>query len=511
MSWDYLAYVDDNYGDIYLPFSFCDTWNRLGYGCNMPTGAEAHSADGHHQLTYELEGDRLHVYGKVLTRGSLNNYAYFIEEQSDDSSVRKLHFKIQAIGPIPDPLPGSDGLYLHTSDFYVEGLDPNMNYIVVDSQGEEYPVVNKTAQMPYHPFVEDGKVWKVGYGSDNPIQYVEYYYFDSDTIVDGKTCKQMMSQRYVTPDYADYEAIMRLPLLRRNGVWYEEDKKVYVYDDTNKQFILWYDFSLDAYAPLWLAEYAPPYVLGPRQTGGIKGFKGVHRDVMISAEGEYHYNITWLEGVGSIEGPVYNVYYGKEYHGGAFLMSCTVGDEVIYLNDEYEDGATPAEARKRFDFTHTVKTKPKAPRRAMLGDGCFVMGVGARATSPAEAELSLYGEYNEQQLGIHLDPLDDAYQVRITDETGKAVYEKAVNAGNIVGLNIDISAYAEGRYTVTMENSQEAFTGLFEVQTTGISDAERLNNNEEMINESIYNLQGQRISSLKKGMNIVNGQKVYVK
>jgi hypothetical protein len=128
-----------------------------------------------------------------------------------------------------------------------------------------------------------------------------------------------------------------------------------------------------------------------------------------------------------------------------------------------------------------------------------------------EAEPSLYGEYSEQQLGINLNPLDDAYVVRITDEAGKTVYEKTVNAGSIVGLNIDISAYAKGRYTVTVENSNESFTGEIDTRTTGISDAERLNDNGEMINDNIYNLQGQRISSLRKGLNIVSGRKVFVK
>lgn len=30
-------------------------------------------------------------------------------------------------------------------------------------------------------------------------------------------------------------------------------------------------------------------------------------------------------------------------------------------------------------------------------------------------------------------------------------------------------------------------------------------------NESIYNLQGQRLNSLQKGLNIVNGKKIYIK
>ena len=172
------------------------------------------------------------------------------------------------------------------------------------------------------------------------------------------------------------------------------------------------------------------------------------------------------------------------------MSECVVGDEVIYYNDEYEDGATPAGARKnRFDFTHTIKIKPKTRTRG-------------------EEEQSLYGEYNDQKLGINLDPLDDDYQVCITDESGKAVYEKIIYAGNIVGLDIDISTYAKGRYTITMENSRESFTGEFETLKTGI---EAIRNNKEVIRTGIYNLQGQRLSRLQKGLNIVNGRKIYVK
>ena len=344
--------------------------------------------------------------------------------------------------------------------------------------------------IAYRPFIEDGKVWKVGTIPTvlgNPVQVVDYYYFDGDTIIGGKTCKQMMCQRYVGSDFSD-----TAPSLTKVGAWYEEDKKVYRYYARDKQFRLWYDFSADANDTLQIYEDHPPYIISPRKTGEIKGFKGIYRDVMMTYEGELlNYNIsTWMEGVGNIAGPIYCVYIGEELYKD-FLMSCTVGDEVIYLNDEYEDGATPEAARKdRIDFTHTIKIKPKS-----------------RTAREAEAK-SLYGEYNSQQLGINLNALDEAYQVSITDEAGKVVYEKAVNAGSIVGLNIDISAYAKGRYTVTVENSNESFTGQFETQTTGIEENVRI---EKFKNGSIYNLQGQRINSLRKGLNIINGQKVFVK
>lgn len=348
------------------------------------------------------------------------------------------------------------------------------------------------AQDNYRPFVEEGKVWKVGSTTgiwDGIVKMVEYYYFDGDTIINGKTCKQMMCQRYVSPNHPDYAIIVQSPSLNYIGAWYEEDKEVYMYNEIN-QLRMMYDFSLDANETILIDNY--PYVIGPEQTGGLKGFKGVYRDVMWRGDEDPYYCTTWLEGVGGIDGPTVHIYFGKENHA-QFLMSCTVGDEVIYLSDEYEDGATPdeMEAKKhRFDFTHTVKTQPRMP------------------TKRVEEAQSLYGEYSNLRLGINLDPLDAVYQVRITNESGKVVYEKAINAGSIVALDIDISTYAEGRYTVTVENSHETFSGEFEMQTTGI---EEVRNKHELVRGYIYNLQGQRISSLRKGLNIVNGKKIYVK
>ena len=349
---------------------------------------------------------------------------------------------------------------------------------------------SKIIEDDYRPFVEEGKVWKVGVrGTGNPVQLVDYYYFDGDTIINGKTCKQMMCQRFVSPDHPDYTVVSQYPSLRYIGAWYEEDQKVYVYNTINDQFLMKYDFSLDANETLQISEDYPPFVVGPKQISGLEGFKGVYRDIMWNGDGEPYYNTTWLEGVGGIDGPIINSYLG-EVCPGLFLMSCVVGDEVIYHNDEYEDGATPAGARKnRFDFTHTNKLKPKTRVRS-------------------EDEPSLYGEYNDQQLDINLGPLDDAYQVCITDGSGKAVYEKVINAGNIVALNIDISDYAKDHYTVIVENSSETFSGEFETLTNGIEKKVKI---EKLKNASIYNLQGQRLNSLQKGLNIVNGRKIYVR
>ena len=495
-----LSYVERN--DIqlendYLPFSLgnlSDKYCQI-HGCNLPTGEDNWEDGKQHQLTYELDGDRLHVYGDVFTQCGPNNYAFFFVEATDDPLVYKIEFFIQEVEPL------MDCMALHATDFYVPGFDPNLNYIVVDNQGAEHPVVNKAEQIAYRPFIEEGKVWKVGdIWSGDPIKLVEYYYFDGDTIIDGRTCKKMMCQRYVAPDNVDDDNVLQEPSLRYVGAWYEEDKKVMYCSESSNQLALWYDFSLNANDTVDIGGFYP-CVIGPRKTGGIDGFKGVHREVLSVIDDQYYPNVIWMEGVGTEFYPVLNVQEGENYYIICpmylnVLMSCTVGDEVIYLNDKYEDGATPGvmEANKRrIDFTHTVKTRPKAPKQGAAG-----------------VQL-LYGEYSSLQLDIDLYPLDDTWQVCIADETGRTVYEKTVDAASIVGLNIDISDYTNGRYTVTVENDSDSFTGEFTMLATGISDMERLADGSDALNKKIYNLQGQRISRLQRGLNIVDGQKVFVK
>ena len=484
----YIYRIDRPGDNDYLPFSLCNMYGPV-YGCELPKGVPDNLEDWHEQFSYELEGDRLHVWGNLVLNCGGYYYAYFTEERTDDPMVRKLHFRIEELGQL------TTCMSHYTTDFYVSGLNPNINYIIVDNIGEEHSVINKTPQNEYRPMIEDGKVWKVGTiptDLDSPVQIVDYYYFDGDTIIDGKTCRMMMCQHFSSPNYPYYEYLSQPNSLRYVGAWYEENQKVYFYDERTQSMVMKYDFSLGANETVSLLGDYLPFIIGPKQTGGLDGFKGVYRDVMICVnEDQIANNTIWLEGVGGIDGPTKNAYYIDTLDRvPEFLMACVVGDEVIFLNDKYEDEATPAGARKnRFDFTHTNKLKPKTRVRS-------------------EDEPSLYGEYNDQQLDINLGPLDDAYQVCITDGSGKAVYEKVINAGNIVALNIDISDYAKDHYTVTVENSRESFSGEFETLTNGIEENVKI---KKLENASIYNLQGQRLNSLQKGLNIVNGKKIYVK
>lgn len=460
----YLAYAFYNDRPEYYPFSFYDRQNRGIYGCDLTTYAINQPKEWNSHLTYERDSRRLHVYGELVLNCGGHNYAYFIDEPTDDPLVHKLRFEMREVGPL------ATCVSLQGVNFYVSELDPKINYIVVDDTGE-HPVINKTPQNEYRPFVEEGKVWVVsgsGISSDGQsiLHWTDYCYFEGDTIVGGQTCKLMKC-------VGNANGLI--------GAWYEQDKKVYYARYGNLPFELLYDFTLssnDTIASFWY-----PLVVY-KKSGGIPGFKGSYYEFWHDNQLESR----WLEGVGSESWPYVNhpwMYDGAE----GVLLACYVDDEVIYYNSEVEDPYSLGAKKRRFDFTHTTKIQPKTPKR--------------RSEEP-----SLYGEYNDKLLGVNLDPVDDAYLVRITNETGKVVYEKAIDAGTIVALNIDISSYATGRYTVTVENSQETFTGEFETQTTGI---EEVRCKKSEVRDAIYNLQGQRLNSLQKGLNIVNGKKVFVR
>ena len=346
-----------------------------------------------------------------------------------------------------------------------------------------------TTILSAHPFIEDGKVWvvRVGNAPGFPEESkIGYYFFNGDSIIDGHTCKIMKVVSDVTEDNWVNGVFTPGSLPQYYvGAFYEQDKKVY-YTQYHSTFDQIYDFSLSSNDSFSSWGYL---VVVQKMSGGIPGFKGTYYDLWR----DDHIIGRWLEGIGcDTSFPGISHPWDASGIGKCTLLACSVGDEVIYYNSEDDYPYIMGARRGRFDFTHTTKIQPKTPiRREKSDEGS-----------------QLHGEYSEQQLGIYLDPLDDAYVVCITDETGKPVYEKAINAGSIVALNIDISTYAEGCYTVTVENSQEIFTGEFQVQTTGIEENVKI---EKVKNESIYNLQGQRISSLQKGLNIVNGQKVYIK
>ena len=370
-------------------------------------------------------------------------------------------------------------------------------------------VYERTTQDTYRPFIEEGKVWIVRGNGISPNgsprePWIDYCYFDGDTIVGGQTCKRMMcvtnaneenwTNGIFTPaDCPQYYI----------GAWYEQDKKVYFVGNGHKQLELFYDFTLSPLDISPIPDVSNSVVY--KWTEPFPGFKGTYYTF-----GQER----WYEGVGSDSWPYFNRPYYIYADAGGLLLACIVGDEVIYYNSEEGNPYIAGAREQRIDFTHTTKIKPKTRSQQEESDARIssserdVARPKVKTREKSEEQQSLYGEYNKQQLSINLDLINDAYMVSITDESGKVVYEKPINAGNIVGLNIDISTYPEGRYIVTVDNSNESFTGEFNVLTTGI---EKVKSQKTEARGFIYNIQGQRLNSIQKGLNIVNGRKVLVK
>ena len=341
------------------------------------------------------------------------------------------------------------------------------------------------------PMIAEQKTWKVGWFPTNASktpQMVATYYFEGDTIVNGQTAKRMLCDQQAASEW-DWLNASQVYV----GAWYEQNKQVYYALPGEDQFRKLYNFTSNVNERFFVynrqTESEEEGYLKALYTDRTSSYKGVTH-IVGSYPNATLWSTTWLEGVGGTGIPTDNI--GNETSGFK-LISCKIGDELIYFDEQLADKLSydnPTYAKKRrFDFNHTVKTQPKAPARR------------------AE-EVSLYGEFNNQVLDINLNPLDEAYLVRITDKSCKVVYEKVVNTSTIVALNIDISKYPEGQYTITIDNSNETFNGVFDTTTTGIAE---IVNGKSSNSKSIYNLQGQRINAPQKGLNIVDGKKIFVK
>ena len=135
-----------------------------------------------------------------------------------------------------------------------------------------------------------------------------------------------------------------------------------------------------------------------------------------------------------------------------------------------------------------------------------------------ETEESLIGEYNVHQLCIRLGALQDAFIVTIKDQNDSVVYHRYVHTNEIVALNIDISDYTEGDYSVCIENDKEAFNGKFIIEPTAIHDvmSEQKAQDDNHNNSAVYDLTGRRLSynqlqNMGKGIYLINGKKMLVR
>jgi len=342
----------------------------------------------------------------------------------------------------------------------------------------------------YRPIIEEGKVWLTSIPDKD--FHLRSYTIANDTIIGMHQCKKLMCKEWFCfDDPASAEASYV-------GALYEENSQTYFFKPGSKTGCLLYDFNPSVDDNILIDDgfgNQVYYAVVQKAYSETERFKG--QCIKLQASGPLELINTWMEGVGNSSGPLNNII--GEYPTGTLnevLISCTVNDEVLYYDEDlsiiFYDTGSPSHVKKNWlDFTHTVKTRPKGPRRVEAeGD-----------------EEALTGEYSVKELFVNFKTLTGPYTITVLDAAGQPIYNKVVQTSNVVALNTDISIYPKGSYTITIENENEVYSAEFK---TG--DEDGLSPTPSPVRQgSIYNLKGQRLTQPQRGVNIINGRKVVVK
>ncbi len=324
------------------------------------------------------------------------------------------------------------------------------NYILIPLLALLTTSLRAQENKSYRPFVEDGKVWTIGWISKGRMQLelLEYYYFDGDTVINHQPCKRMMSRM----------SDEKVPTYQ--GAYYEKNRRVYCCFPGNEDFVLLYDFgaeegeAIKVYSPC-VSDTVACVVTKKEIQYKDSCFKGTGIVVSDKSWNEKpSFYVLWMEGVGAGTIPFYNILYQYPSDYFSYLMSCTVGDEVLSHNAWYmdflapvggeipdvpsrPDNSNPKRPKQKIDFTHVVKKQPKR-----------------------EGEI-VAGSFDSNRLMINLQDVFDLYAVTVTDSLGQVVYTKQVLTDNVLALNIDISDLPYSDYTITIENDEYIFIGHF--------------------------------------------------
>lgn len=502
-SWGYaLAYVTGADG-TFLPFSFnimLNDWRGQQLVKAEEMDWEGIDPEWNDMLEYELCADpndesgdlkMLHVFGYMRVQCGPNNYVY-CNINSQDIQTFIVSFQVEELEPMADCKSWCK------VDMYFRYLQAYKTYIAIDSRGEH--VIQLASERK--PFIEDGKVWTVirGFQGGEPSHWGDQdtlvYKFAGDTIVGQRLCKRLVY--YTANDTTDVTYV---------GALYELDRQVYLAEPGRQTLNLLYNFNLregetivstvgQEWESLKYGRMEDDYYKGSCVCLQSKDYPNVPQ-------------VVWREGVGASSAPWDNcIELAPTGLATETLLTCAKGDELLYVdtllyNRFYNDN--PEVKKQWLDFTHTVKTRPKAPRKdgnPSAGSGTGMMEAGD-GTDQAQG---LTGEYSAKELFVSLVPLAGPYTVTLTDATGKVVYEKQVQTSNVVALNTDLTKYADGTYTLTVENAEEAYTAALKIgEADGIQGVEA----PQPLSGSWYDLSGRRLPAPRaRGLYLHNGRKV---
>ena len=512
-----LAYV---YGSTFLPFDFVVDfagWRGTNLVRNRELlGSELVAADS---LSYEFipspdgEGYSLHVYGRMWTHCGPNNYVYCVTDLISESGEKQLRL-------VKEAMEYTDCSRLYEVDFTFPYFYKAIPYYIIDERGEHLVPVHGNQPLAYRPFIEEGKEWKVGWRSEmtDKAMKVDYYYFEGDTIIDNQRCQKMLCRHEAHEQWGNPE-----PSTQYVGALYEFGHKVYGVFPGRRDFKLLYDFvsavgdTVSTHGSVLLPNNSRSdsvsCIITDKGNLSVGNIKGAYAKVALRQinwdkekkpfEYDFRHPIQWVAGIGNLSGsPLQNVgEYGLEGDGYA-LMSCTVGDEVLYYNGDIEDGVTPPadEAKKqRLDFTHVVKPVPKSPRRGHLN-------------AASDAVHPITGEYSAKTLTVDMRDLVGHYTVTLRNDDGTVLYRKEIDARNTLGLSTALAHYGHGTFTLTIENGEEQYVATLLIDDeTGIATPDsKIVNSKSVNSKSLNSRSAQSDASYLKKWHDLSGRSLSV-
>ena len=395
-------------------------------------------------------------------------------------SLKDVYYDTQVVPEIPKRIQSSVFLHspienatLHVPENMIEAFRTTVPWSgfgnITALLPEEIPNNYKEDDYAYRPFVEEGKRWVLGFYEDGadpaetqPTKIMNQY-IEGDTIIDGQQWKQL----WWSMEDESGHTVRGL-----DGYLYEKDQKVYIiYPLSPIIGFLHYDFSTPTGEQINFSSNsdstntAAICTIGKKTICESDTYKGVCTEIL-PPEGQ-DFSATWMQGVGYLG--FFNISFADKSY--CRLMSCTVGDEVLYYDASLMPKALEAK-KKRLDFTHVIKAQPKAPQQ----------GPGQEGTE------TLKGEYSPAELFVHLNGLAGTYSITLTDEAGKEVYAKEVLTDNVLALSTDLLTYAPGTYTLTVENEYEKFVTILNL-TTDIASTPAPTQNKG----ALYDLSGRRL------------------
>ena len=216
----------------------------------------------------------------------------------------------------------------------------------------------------YRPFIEEGKVWMSQSDDDMTYEglepqrldgapcayYIEYNYFDGDTIVGGTLCKRWI-QNYVRP--TDGKSVSYVVPV------YEEDKKVWFFFEEGVGPFLMYDFGAQVGDTIVIEHPGMMLYQRTKKVDSIDWLINSWRDsLVVHSVGEEehgcrnqlstHFYTTlndqssntyflkdnyFMQGIGSHWAPRYNnCFVGQTI--APWLLYCSLGSEILYVNEK---------------------------------------------------------------------------------------------------------------------------------------------------------------------------------